>query len=31
MTTHEPQRMTDTRDEPDVDECDGFFERLLVV
>jgi hypothetical protein len=31
MTTHVPQRMTDSRDEPDVAECGRFFERLLVV
>jgi len=31
MTAHEPQRMTDSRDEPDVAEFDGLFERLLVV
>jgi hypothetical protein len=31
MTTHEPQRMTDSRAEPDVAVPDGLFERLHVV
>jgi hypothetical protein len=30
MTTHEPQRMTESRDGPDVAVPEGLFERLLV-